>query len=481
MIQRKNTGTVTRYDSGWISQGPGEFNFLSNNDGLSIEDNPYSFHPGAVTGIYNIREIRDIPEEMDIYLTNLNNIKIRFSGVYFNGDIQIENLIKGALPKTEGLTRTHSAGQFGYVMLADPTQINNNTTLQTLFPPQLFKQLLNHPNVGGSLGGPVDAVMNIAGTGQRMHVTRVDISASNEANVTFVASVKGTIELPKEGSWTVVKCLPSKDIIPLTQAEAVPLIRNGLLSVHRVGTTVTRNTQFGGSHHAVGDPKEIDKYAPGAGVPGLQYSFLQTTDAQKLLFRRPSFSSAAAQKIFTDIPDLADSFRLMDCNTIFPNLSKTLSLPDTVKELLITGEGSGLKLDEALFSDDPVKSLKNFVPPQLNVPDSQVYKLIDEEAFKVFIKYGNAPGTPSTFQMDLNSDASEEPGAGERKKWEMVNKDISIEVHLGPLKPILTLTGRFRSEAGREPVFEDPVLVLGPALDQVRDILQVLALLCHAG
>ena len=266
VIQRKNTGIVTRWDSGWVATGPGRFEFLSNVQNVDPEFSPYKFHPGTVTGIYNVREIRDVSEEMDIFIPKLKGT--RFSGVYFNGDIEIENIIRGALPKTgsepTGFSRVHSVGQFGYVMLADTGKVNDQTTLGQLFPPAQFKELLNDPKVGGSLGGPVNAVMDIAGSGQRMQLTRVDISASNEPNVTFVVSVRGTVELPKEGSWTVAKCLPSKDVSTVNAEEAVPLIRNGIMTVRRQGVAVTRKIAYNGSRHSLGDPSEIDKYATNA-------------------------------------------------------------------------------------------------------------------------------------------------------------------------------------------------------------------------
>ena len=484
VMQRKNSGIVTRYDSGWVAQGPGEFNFLSHieNQNLRPEVNPYNFHPGLVKGIYNVREIKDLPTEMDIPITSPQGDTIRFSGVYFNGDIQIENITKGAMPKTDDTpARVHSVGQFGYVMLA--SKIDNSTTLTKIFPPNLFKQLLSNPKIGGSLGGPVNAVMNIAAAGQRMQVTRVDISASNEATPGFVVAVRGTIELPKEGSWTVVKCLASKDIVPLNPAEAVPVIRHGKLSFDTAGKGTV---EFKNSFHSLGDPAEIDKYAarpipdPNPPVPALQYSLLQTTGTQKLLFRRPSFFQST-QKIFHDVPDLADAFRLLDCNTIFPNLTKTLSLPGNVKELIITGDGGGLKFDEALFNG-PV-NLNNFVPRQLNPvdPASQVYPLINESGFQVLITYQSKEKKPSVFQVDLSSDAIDEAVEGERKKWQTVNKDVAIVVNLGSLKPLLTLRGQFRSEAGQDPVFENPECVLGDALQTVKDILQVLAFLTGKG
>ncbi|MBC7745707.1 MAG: hypothetical protein H7096_11445 [Flavobacterium sp.] len=488
VMQRKNSGIVTRYDSGWVAQGPGEFDFRSGIAGFNRpEINPYRFHPGLVTGIYNVREIRELPDNMDILVTNASGNAIRFSGVHFNGDIQIENIIKGGLPITDAVPqRVHSAGQFGYVMLADPKLVDDKTTLRNLFPAESFKKLLTNSKIGGSLGGPVNAVMNIAATGQRMQVTRVDVSVSNEVNTSFVVAIRGTIELPKEGSWTVVKCLASNDTVPLNVAEAVPVIRNGLLGFDLKGK---RSVDFKNSSHCLGDPAEIDKYTPGAAVPAIQYSLLQTTGTQKLLFRRPSFT-ANTQQINTEVPDLADAFRLLNCNGIFPNLSKTLSLPDNVKALNITGDGSGLRFDETLFQG-PI-NLNNFTPPQLiNDPDAQTYKLIDETDFQVFISYSSKEKSPpdlppqeklpSVFQVDLSSDAIAEAAEGERKKWQTVNKDVAIIVNLGSLKPLLTLRGQFRSEAGKDPVFENPECELGDELQAVKDILQVLALLTGKG
>jgi hypothetical protein len=479
VIQRKNTGIVTRYDSGWVAQGPGEFDFRSHTDigGIRPEGNPYNFHPGMVKGIYNVREIRELPDTMDLLIENKLKQKIRFSGVYFNGDIQIENIIKGGLPKTATIPqRVHSVGQFGYVMLADPKFVNDTTKLTELFPAESFKNLLTNPKIGGSLGGPVNAVMNIASTGQRMQVSRVDISASSEANTTFVVAVRGTIELPKEGSWTVVKCLPSKDIIPLNPAEAVPVIRNGLLNI------ITGNIAFNNSSHCLGDPAEIDKYAPLAAAPALQYSLLQTTGTQKLLFRRPSFSEKIPQKMATDTPDLADAFRLLKCKTVFPNLSGTLSLPEIVKSLNITGDGSGLKFPEEFFSGNG--NLNEFVPPQLKKDaTAKEFELLNESGLQIIISYSSKEKSDneSKFQVDLNSDAIDNALDGERKKWQTVNKDVAIKVNLGSIKPLLTLRGTFRSEAGKDPEFENPQCELGDELQAVKDILQILALLAGKG
>ncbi len=414
---------------------------------------------------------------------------IRFTGVYFNGDIKIENVLKGALPLSfdGAYSMVHSAGQFGYVMLADPKDLTDKTSLVNFFPAGMFKELLLNAKIGGSLGGPVNAIMNIAATGQRMQLTGVDVSASDEATPTFVVAVRGTVDFPKEGSWSVVKCLASKDVIPLNGAEAVPVIRNGLLDPIDLKTI-----NFKDSPHSIGDPAEIDKYAANTvSIPSIQYSFLQTTGTQKLLFRKPSFFDKEPKKIFHDVPDLADAFRLLKCKTIFPNLNDTLSLPGFVTSLNIVGDGNGLKFDESFFNGPG--SLNNFVPHQLkDVVKSGDYTLLDESGFQIIISYHSkdkdesedAPDegkTASAFKVDLNSDAIEEAVEGERKKWQTVNKDVAIKVNLGSIKPLLTLRGTFRSEAGKDPEFENPQCELGNELQAVKDILQILALLAGKG
>ncbi|OBX26617.1 hypothetical protein LX77_01084 [Gelidibacter algens] len=473
VIQRKNTGIVNRYDSGWVAQGPGEFDYRAHVH--PEEANPYNFHPGMVKGIYNVKEIKNIPETMDIIMPG-----IRFTGVYFNGDIKIQNIIKGALPnvKDNEFSLVHSVGQFGYVMLADPALLNENTTLKNLFPSEQFKKLLNDPKIGGNLGGPINAIIDIGATGQRMQVTRVDVSASNEAPPTFVVAVRGTVEFPKEGSWTVVKCLASKDVIPLNAAEAVPVIRNGLL---KIDANNVRKVQYSNSHQCIGDPVEIDKYAgnpPNGSLPSIQYSFLQTTGTQKLLFRRPSFSEINPAKIFHDTPDLADAFRLLKCKTVFPNLLGTLSLPDFVTSLDITDNGSGLKFPQEFFGGEG--SLDKFIPPQLTKGlASQEFELLNEAGLQIIISYSanDAAKSPSVFKVDLNSDAVEQALDNERKKYQTINKDVAIKINLGSIKPLLTLRGTFRSEAGKDPVFENPKAELGDELQAVKDILQILALL----
>ena len=51
--------------------------------------------------------------------------------------------------------------------------------------------------------------MKLGGSEQTIKVNRVDVSASyqsnNQGNLIFVVAAKGSVQLPAEGSWSVVE------------------------------------------------------------------------------------------------------------------------------------------------------------------------------------------------------------------------------------------------------------------------------------
>jgi hypothetical protein len=63
--------------------------------------------------------------------------------------------------------------------------------------PELFAQLLN--SQFGSLGGPVDCMINIAQSGQLMRLSRVDVNASESAGGMgiFVSAARGSVVSPR--------------------------------------------------------------------------------------------------------------------------------------------------------------------------------------------------------------------------------------------------------------------------------------------
>ena len=140
-IDRQDDSEVSRYDSGWLAATPGLFKI----PGITI-------HSGAVVGAFNIREVRDTTQ------TYKGAGGLEMVGVYFDADIQIDGVLSGA---TNGLVP--STGQFGFVQTAPAGTPVTPAELADLITSQ------------GSLGGPVNCVVSVAGTAQTMRLTRVEV------------------------------------------------------------------------------------------------------------------------------------------------------------------------------------------------------------------------------------------------------------------------------------------------------------------
>lgn len=463
IIERKNHGKIIRTDTGWVATGPGKFH------------KGYVFHPGITKGIYNVTSIRDT--EISLSLT-LQSRPAEMSGVYFDGDIVLENVVKGnkstAEPVTDNYRLVPSKKQFGYILLGN----SEGKKLEDYFLDVDLQTFMSRPEVG-PLGGPVDCIVNIAGSDQMMHLTRVDVTAVSTAKCSVVAG-KGTLQLPKGGSWAVVKKVTNGATLPLTNDETVPLIRNGELIFDADGNP--GSIDFKNSKHVLGNPLEIKKYAAASSdLADTEYALLQSTDTQKMLFPRPSFNSnnnavitdgitEGEKKIFITDPLLADPYSLLKSNAIFPDGQDALTLgnvPGFVKSLNIELDTSGIS-----FPDDVKDALKDFIPHECKVlpgGTSRKLFLVNEASFKIFIDYGGKDSPNQLFTAALNTAANDAP-------WQMINKEVAIVVELGDFKPLLTVKGNFTAEPGAKPKFENAKIAWGDD-ENLQKIIQVLSIL----
>ncbi|MFT3701338.1 MAG: hypothetical protein QM802_03170 [Agriterribacter sp.] len=475
IIERKNHGNIIRTDSGWVATGPGEFH-----DG-------YIFHPGVVKGVYNVTSIKDTAA---VIQQAVNGGMADMSGVYFDADVKLENVAKGfkstGQPGTGNYKLVASKKQFGYIILGNP---DDGVTLQQYFPPFRFNQFMSRGDVG-ALGGPVDCVINIAGSDQLMHITRVDVTAVPSG--AFVAAAKGTLQFPKAGSWSVVKKITGGAVSPLSNDEIVPLIRNGVLNFN-AGLPV--NVSYNGSLHVLGNVVEIEKYvAGGIALASTEYALLQSTDTQKLLFPRPSFNSngdavitdgitEGLKKIFTTNPVIADPYSILKSNSIFPDNADVLTLGNVqgfVKSLDVLGDTAGIS-----FPPEVSDALKGFTPAEYVASDRQLF-LVNQGSFQIYIDYGD--GTPEKpkqqFSIGLDGSAEDYPASdADPKKWEMVNKDVAIVVNIDVFKPLIVVKGKFSAAAGQAPEFSDATIEWGgqPALQKIVEVLTILYALSTEG
>jgi hypothetical protein len=447
-IQRTNNARVTRYDSGWQAQGPGIYDFSYKTQNGDPVPSPYTFHPGIVRGIYNVREIRDTNQRIEV-----GTGPAIMDGVWFDCDAHLDFVVQGAVVKPAGTGATlplvPSRQQFGFVLIGDPTKPEP-------LSPKEFRDFLQTKS--GPIGGPVDCVVDIGGSGQLMRISRIDVDYSNQppGDPEFVTAARGTVVLPKDGAWSVtVHDVATDQVTPVDPLHPVPLIREGKLDV--TNQVIFDNPT---NLYRIADPADLSQFTPAIN----EYGFLQTTGTQKLLFRQPGLQNGV-KELQTFTPALADAYRLVNSKSVFPNIADCIGLPSLpdVGKLDIIPEG--LK-----FKDSIIGNLTDFTP---SVPNSGRFDIINTPAFKIYILYGDpSNATPSSMSVDLNS----APTAG-RKNWATLTKDVSMVVDLGPFSPLLTVTGQFDAAFGRAPGFTDPKIVLNDALQKIKDILQLIATL----
>jgi hypothetical protein len=524
---RMGNGYVARVDSGWQAQSDGLFDFrypvtnqATKKKVKELHPNPFNIHPGPVRGLHNIRNIREIPKA---YTTNTKVVYLWneggdgypvaaepqktktaiLQGISFDCDVAIDNVVEGGAGNLVA-----SKGVIGYVQLAPPAAPIDATAL---------KGLMGYEK--GTIGGTINCTIKIAGTNQRMRLDRFDVNESTDAGglPVFAGAVRGAVVLPKDGSWTMVQHnRGSGDVTPMPEKLSVPLIAEGLLNVKTNAFPPIENIV-----QRIAFPNDLLK-APDNST--LNFGFLQNMNTQKVLFLTPAFKKGMESLLTKTPPLLADAYRLMNTNSIFPNVGDAESNFGTaiqmlkgidaaenaieafnkpgvvdnlgkelyeVLELKAREEGGklldqGYKLIKAKGNEALDKAFKFDLPPF-------AYDLVHiEDVLKIYIEY-KATSNPKKaakeyigkFDFDVDSFATDLADT-----WKGRMNNLAMVVDLGPLTRLMTIKGNFNSQKGKETDFGSkkesessslnlptPEIEFSDAVDAVIKILEILAAL----
>lgn len=470
---RTSSAHVFRFDTGWQAESAGLYDFRYNvYDPLFNvipQPSPYEIHPGIVKGVFQVRNIREtnaVPpyktvwnkKNGDPYVddngvlrtvdgstpVNERSPEVELQPLYFDGDFEIDGVTTGAVGG-----RVPAKGILGYVQLAPRGEPIPASILNLLLLSQL-----------GSIGGPVDCVINIGGSGQLMRLSRADVSSSEDGanHPIFVAAARGSVVLPKDGSWSVVQHNQgSGEVSPLEPQATVPLIRRGKLLDPSKQTTNAKADDLLRLAH----PIDLVRL-PGANTRN--FGLLQSTGTQKALFRLPRFQQGVDQ-LLGEAPDFADAYRIINSPGIFPNVQDALPLALGAFKTKILAEGYRL-LDEVA----PDKVFEQLLP------EGPLY-LINEKFLKIYVEYAKkdkSGNKTSDGNLRYGFDSS---AADVGKKWLSKVNDIGMVVDLGPLTRLMMIKGKFDAEKGSAPGFIEPELEFSDALQPVIDILQILLML----
>jgi hypothetical protein len=461
-LMRSNNGYVFRSDSGWKAESDGFYNFDYTLDLKSLGErqvsNPYEFHKQPVTGVSNVREIRDFPDagaftssftlsdpdlpsvlkppsmtltewqQVFANATSLNHkLDVHLQAVVFDADVHLDNVISGGIGTGPDFV-VQSRKMLGYVQLK-PSSI--------LIPDRVFAELLQFQN--GSLGGPVDCTVDIAKSKQRMRLSRVDVNPAKNAAGTsvFVSAARGSLILPQDGSWSVVEQrTDTGDVKPVPPQNTVPLIKPNA-----------------NPNYLIAHPADVHQPTSNA-----HYGVVQSTGTQKLMFDVPQFTPGDA-KLKSAQTYFADAYKLLNSKGPFPNVANALGLTNAEREVDILGEGL-MKMAERTLN------LNALLPP------TYIYPFIDEPGvLRVYAQYKSTDNTGGQLALGIDSAAALD------KKWKAALSNIRVVVDLGPFPELMWVDGNFNASSSVSSTYDKPHLRFGPILDPVVEILQILATL----
>ena len=542
---RTGSGHVYRTDSGWQAESDGLFDFRYKyidkslpTEGVDDSGNtiyhtvtvePYELHTGPIRGLFNVKNIQEdgniaeynvpkairIPvnekyvDEFGEWVPNTTGVEVTkdviLGAVWFDADIEIDNLAQG---HKNGLTPSKKI--LGYVQLS-PQGVT--------IPKANFRALLDLQ--GGLIGGDVDCIMDLNNSGQMMRITRFDISPSvkknnDAADPIFVASARGSVLLPKDGSWSVVQHeTGTGEVTPLPPYIPVPIVREG---AWKEGNVLPAAIQTG-KLLRLAHPKEILRNPVG---DTMNFGLLQTTATQKTLFLTPSFEFGKTKLLSKTPPAFADAYRLMDSSSIFPNIGdgytnlgkavalvtgvdsvgnpldafKTNPILDgdrTVFELmeLVTDTAGGEVIDRGfkLLTGEANDLLGKAMA--FDIPNLDPLYLVKMDALKIYIEYkaketkkeNPPPYIDSKLNFDVDSFANDL-----KDKWKSRLNNVGMVVDLGSFKRLMTIKGNFDAQKGKESGYEGgpdnpnkleglptPEIEFSEDLQPVIDLLQMLA------
>lgn len=511
-IFRVGSGYVYRFDSGWRAESNGNFDFryfvnIVPTDKTEM-DSPFEIHPGIIKGLFNVQNIEETKEiafeagEMTspkivdgngLYVDNPeadDSLLYRLQPVYFDADIEIEDATAGFVDKTiDGVPKNvvPSKRIVGYVQSAPRGIPITPEILRNLVIAQL-----------GSIGGGIDCEVNLAKSTQKMRLNRFDFSnsvGSNGSDIVFAVAGRGSVMLPKEGSWTMVQHeLSSGEVTPVPASYSIPVIREGKV-VKKNDLEVKIEKNINSVLIRMANPTELLQSPTDSTI---NFGILQSTDTQKALFLNPSFEQNK-KKLFSKTPPMfVDAFRIVNSKSVFPNIGDAITdfgdavtltkdggtnpfpigsltdLGESVNELMdISDVVDNAKQQAFKLVNNAINNVTNFDLPNVE------FELInvDEGTFRIYIEYKNNPKSPSgndpavSGSLDFDIDSIAQNVAD---SWKSKMGNIGLVIDLAGIDRLMTIRGSWDSAKGAEPSYPQPKIEFADELQPVIDILEIL-------
>jgi hypothetical protein len=399
VLERRNSGRVQRFDSGWQAV----------DDGLFSRYVP--FDTGVLKALRKIRRIRELPLPA---LTLPDNSVWR--PVLFDADAQIDDLIAGGANGT-----LPALDHAGYIQIkpGNPPEFPNAERLRDLFKA-----------VGGTIGGAIDGRCRLGGTLEmHLHALQAALAMDDVGTIGFVVAAYGSPVLPRAGRWSAVR-------IDALSADVSPVdVHLGLPAVQRPGEVIK-----------FVDPAQAHKAKPAA-----EYGLLVSTDSSRVLFPRPTVSTAPAQRGLLSCapPLMADPAALVHASGQFPR--------------------SAFVLQGKLAPQFEISPANEWRLPSPDFPfTAPLPDLASGAGWSVQRLFDAPGGVLAPFTLQIDSVLADAPLQMRQPPLQLV---LDIPGFVGSM---LTMDASFEALSNTAAGLSKPAIVFGPALDELKSIVDSL-------
>lgn len=402
---RDNAGRVQRTDSGWQAVSDGRYRWPRPDTRT---------HPGAVLGVTNVANIRDTGQRWT------SSAGTELMAVRFDCLVDLDGTIAGA--GSGGGTPSH--GQLGFIQISVNPQ-----------PGMAASEFAELIAAFGPLGGTVDALVDIGGSGQRTRVTHVGAGVTaGTTGPEFAMAAWGSPVLPRGGPWSVVRRASGDPAPgPVDQILGVPVIRAGYAG----------STPDPASPYRFADPADLAN----PGTPTADYALMHATNTQRVLFPRPKVELTgprANQISSTQPPLLADPFLMTTAVSSFPPIASAIQFPDADYGLRPLG-GGDLTLDLAH---------NDF---QVTGGDRTIHAAGGNN---LFARYHDETGTPATVHIEIDSSAP--------VPWAFKIGGVELCLATSLLGEVIRILGLVDASAARPGRFTRGTIHFGGALSAIQ-------------
>ena len=415
VMERRNSGRVQRFDSGWNPIDDGEFKRY------------VPFDTGVVTALRNIRRVR-ILDRPNIVIPGPPLGTFVWQQVVFDADAQVGGLAAGG---ANGLVPVYDHP--GYIQMLpvhrdEPAPPPNVQPFDV--PKQAdFEALL--AAIGAPVGGPIDCAVRLGDTlGMQVANLQVDRAVPDAGQkARFFVAVYGALALPRAAQWSMVRIDGlTQDVSPVDARRGVPVIR-----------------RFNESRFVFLDPADALTSKPKA-----RYGLLMSTAASRVLYPQPTVVPApdgGPGELLTDPPQVADPYALAQTSGAFPRPGFALQCKEAAA-FAITAAG------------DWTQRVPDFevTLPVPGVAKGAEWGLVREVA----------NGSRITLGLDTRLPAV---------PWEVTaNQPDSLALTLDTFskKPLFFLKSAFGDAAGAVPGLGKPSLEFGDPLKDLKELINSL-------